>query len=164
MASTSLACVHRFTWHSLSRCGPMTSQSLRQRLWRNCPGGTRRGANMGVLRVDHPDVENFISCKTNEAAITNFNISLAFTDAFMKAVEEDADWELRFPDIHEPAYKTFHGTISQAEKAGLPISYKKQSSRTLFEKFVKQAITTANLAHSSLMPPTVRIPSLISMN
>ena len=103
-------------------------------------GGTRRGANMGVLRVDHPDVENFITCKTNESAITNFNISLAITDAFMKAVEEDADWELRFPDIHEEVYKTFHGTITQAEKAGLPIkTYKTVKARALFDKFVKQA-------------------------
>lgn len=103
-------------------------------------GGTRRGANMGVLRVDHPDVENFIACKTNETAITNFNISLAITDDFMKAVEQDADWELRFPEIHAPEYKNFNGTISQAEKAGLPIkTYKTIKARELFNKFVKQA-------------------------
>lgn len=103
-------------------------------------GGTRRGANMGVLRVDHPDVEDFIVCKTSETAITNFNISLAITDDFMKAVKEDADWELRFPDIHSPEYKQFSGTITQAKKAGLPIrTYSTVKARDLFAKFVKQA-------------------------
>ncbi|MGI6259772.1 MAG: adenosylcobalamin-dependent ribonucleoside-diphosphate reductase [Anaerolineaceae bacterium] len=103
-------------------------------------GGTRRGANMGVLRVDHPDVEDFIECKTNENAITNFNISLAITDAFMQAVEADADWELRFPDVHAPEYKQFSGTITQAEKAGMTIkTHKKVKARQIFDKFVMQA-------------------------
>jgi len=103
-------------------------------------GGTRRGANMGILRVDHPDIEEFISCKTNENAITNFNISIAITDAFMRAVEEDSPWELRFPDVRTPAYKTFSGTLEAAERAGLPIrTYKIVSARELFKKFVAQA-------------------------
>jgi ribonucleoside-diphosphate reductase alpha chain len=103
-------------------------------------GGTRRGANMGILRVDHPDIEEFISCKTNENAITNFNISIAITDAFMRAVEEDSPWELRFPDVSTPAYKTFSGTLEAAERAGLPIrTYKTVSARELFKKFVAQA-------------------------
>ncbi len=103
-------------------------------------GGTRRGANMGVLRVDHPDIEEFITCKTDEHAINNFNISVGVTDAFMRAVENDEEWELRFPDVLHPAYRTFNGTLEEAEQAGIPIKvYRKVRARDLFDKIVRQA-------------------------
>ncbi len=103
-------------------------------------GGSRRGANMAVLRVDHPDVEDFITCKTNEHSITNFNISVGITDAFMQAVEDDADWDLCFPDVKSPLYHGFKGTLEEAEAAGIPIQvYKTVRARDLFEKIVTQA-------------------------
>jgi ribonucleoside-diphosphate reductase alpha chain len=59
--------------------------------------GNRRGAMMATLRCDHPDIENFITAKQQPGVLTHFNLSVQVTDAFMQAVESDAEWPLLFP-------------------------------------------------------------------
>lgn len=88
-------------------------------------GGTRRGANMAVLRVDHPDIFEFVSCKASEDAITNFNISVGITDSFMKAVENDGDFDLIHPQDGEVwrtirARDLFDEIVKHAYKNGEP--------------------------------------------
>lgn len=88
-------------------------------------GGTRRGANMGILRVDHPDILQFIACKDDTTKITNFNISVAATDAFMEAVERDEEYDLLDPHTNEVvgglnAREVFSKIIRGAWKTGEP--------------------------------------------
>ncbi len=88
-------------------------------------GGTRRGANMGILRVDHPDIMEFISCKENDKEITNFNISVALTEDFMKKAFEGEDYDLIDPKTKKSvqrlnAKKVFDAIIQMAWKNGEP--------------------------------------------
>jgi ribonucleoside-diphosphate reductase alpha chain len=88
-------------------------------------GGTRRGANMAVLRVDHPDIREFISCKVDENQITNFNISVGITDKFMQAVKDDDTYELIAPHTNEVvetvrAREIFGLIVEQAHFNGEP--------------------------------------------
>ncbi len=88
-------------------------------------GGTRRGANMGILRVDHPDILNFITAKDNNACFNNFNISVAITDEFMRAVKEDSEYDLINPRTKKVvrslrAKEVFDRIITHAWKNGEP--------------------------------------------
>lgn len=97
---------------SFMRVFNMATEAVKQ-------GGTRRGANMGILRVDHPDIEHFIHCKQDNADITNFNLSVGVTEAFMRAVEQDTQY-----DLIDPKTKTLAG---------------KKNARELFDQIVQSA-------------------------
>ena len=88
-------------------------------------GGTRRGANMGIMRVDHPDILDFIKAKQEDDRLNNFNISVAVTDAFMRAVDADEDYPLVNPRSREvvrslSARKVFKTMVALAWKNGDP--------------------------------------------
>ncbi len=88
-------------------------------------GGTRRGANMGILRVDHPDILSFIRAKEKEGEFNNFNLSVGLTEAFMQAVENDQHYDLLMPASGEvverlPAREIFELLVTKAWESGDP--------------------------------------------
>jgi ribonucleoside-diphosphate reductase alpha chain len=87
-------------------------------------GGTRRGANMAVLRVDHPDIMAFIKCKNSKTELNNFNISVGVTDNFMKAVSDEAEYDLIDPHNQKPSGKL--------------------NAMAVYQELVKQAWTTGD--------------------
>lgn len=88
-------------------------------------GGTRRGANMGILRVDHPDILSFITCKDDTTKFNNFNISIALTEEFMRTVQEDKNYDLVNPRTKKvvkslKARDIFNLIVEHAWKNGEP--------------------------------------------
>ncbi len=97
-------------------------------------GGARRGAMMGTLRCDHPDLPAFIDAKTQAGRLTNFNVSVLVTDAFLKAVDEDAPWDLGFSV--PPADR--ERLVEVSERDGKPwYVYDRQPARQLWEKITR---------------------------
>lgn len=108
-------------------------------------GGSRRGALMLILNVWHPDVLKFIESKREMGKITNANISVGLTDAFMEAVQADAKWELVFPDTQHPGYnEEWDGDIEKWRAAGKPVTvHKTVNAREIWNAIIESAWASA---------------------
>ncbi|MEG1964539.1 MAG: vitamin B12-dependent ribonucleotide reductase [Oscillospiraceae bacterium] len=103
---------------SFMRVFNMATEAVKQ-------GGTRRGANMGILRIDHPDILEFIDCKKDNSDITNFNISVGVTENFMEAVKNGSTYDLIDPSTKNvvkslDALEVFNKIVDGAWKNGEP--------------------------------------------
>ncbi len=112
-------------------------------------GGARRGANMGILRVEHPDILDFIEAKSSQGELTNFNISVAVTDAFMAALKKDTEYELVNP------------------RTGKPVG--RLRARTVFDAIVRSAYETGDpglvfIDRINRFNPTPRLGEIVSTN
>ncbi len=106
-------------------------------------GSTRRGANMGILRVDHPDILDFIRMKADMRTLTNFNISVAITERFMEAVEKNEDYELINPKTQIQG-----GKLNAREVFSLLIhnAWKNGDPGIIFLDRINRAHTTPHIA------------------
>jgi ribonucleoside-diphosphate reductase alpha chain len=120
-------------------------------------GGKRRGANMGVLRVDHPDIMAFITAKRDETSLQNFNLSVSVTDAFLEAVRHDRSYALLDPRTattlsHMPARMVFEAIADAAWRTGDP--------GLLFLDRINRANSTPHLGRIEATNPCGEIPLL----
>jgi len=108
-------------------------------------GGSRRGALMLILNVWHPDILEFIESKRVMGRITNANISVGVTDAFMEAVKSDGDWDLVFPLTTYPGYdETWDGDLEKWRAEGKPVVvYKTLKARQIWDAIIESAWASA---------------------
>ncbi len=108
-------------------------------------GGSRRGALMIIMDIWHPDIENFIASKRKAGVLDNANISVGISDAFMKAVEDDGDWPLVFPDRSDPQYnQLWDGNLEAWKAAGRKVTtYRTVKARSLYDKICESAWASA---------------------
>ena len=120
-------------------------------------GGKRRGANMGVLRVDHPDILDFIRAKTEDGPLENFNLSVSVTDSFMDAVQRDHSYDLKHPSDHRRtgslrAREAFDAIVKAAWETGDP--------GLIFVDAVNRANPTPQIGNIEATNPCGEIPLL----
>ncbi len=120
-------------------------------------GGKRRGANMGILRIDHPDILDFIVCKETEGALNNFNISVALNDKFMKAVEDNKDFELINPRYGKPVKKIMARAIWNLI---ITMAWKNGEPGVLFMDTINKANPTPELGQIESTNPCGEQPLL----
>lgn len=108
-------------------------------------GGSRRGALMLMINDWHPDLMDFITVKQTMGQVTNANLSVCVSNGFMKAVKEDLDWELVFPDTSDPEYNdTWNGDLDDWKKRGKKVlSYKTLKARDIWHTIIESAWKSA---------------------
>lgn len=127
-------------------------------------GGTRRGANMAILRVNHPDILNFISCKEDTDELTNFNISVGITDAFMEAVEKGTGYPLYNPhtgkthevdgtEVSLDAREVFNLIVDHAWRTGEPGVVFIDRMNQLNSTYPSETVEATNPCGEQPLPP-----------
>jgi ribonucleoside-diphosphate reductase alpha chain len=108
-------------------------------------GGSRRGALMLMMNDWHPDIIDFITVKQTMGQITNANLSVCISNGFMKAVKEDLDWELVYPDTTDPEYnEIWDGDLDKWKKLGKPIKhYRTVKARDIWHTIIESAWKSA---------------------